>query len=249
MRPFFFVLLTLLFAACSTSPSEEQGTPVPDASVAIAVVDWPGYYEGVFPVGNGKEVTVQLWIRSDSTFVVRKRHSENDALAEGAIGIWRVVKVAGGPAAGLLSIHYFGDPPEFYQRTDKGLILVDVAGGAEAATDHFLERLADELQDEIPRMKLAGTFTYMADAMSFQPCGSTFSWPAAGGEQWTDEGKVLGSLNSADLQQHYLRSVSHGDDPWIIEVECTMAMGPSMEGDGADEYIFIHRVLGTTQCP
>jgi hypothetical protein len=56
-------------------------------------------------------------------------------------------------------------------------------------------------------------------------------------------------MNSADLQQHYLRSVSHGNDPWIIEVECNMAMGPAMEGDGADEYIFIHRVLGTTQCP
>jgi len=90
----------------------------------------------------------------------------------------------------------------------------------------------------------------MADAMSFQPCGSTFNWPAAGGEQWTDEGGVLGSMNTVELERNYLKAVKQGGDPWLIEVECNLAMGPAMEGDGADEYIFIHRVIGPAEaCP
>jgi hypothetical protein len=44
--------------------------------------------------------------------------------------------------------------------------------------------------------------------------------------------------------------VKQGGDPWLIEVECNLAMGPAMEGDGADEYLFIHRVLGPIEaCP
>jgi hypothetical protein len=249
MRPVHFLSVIFLFAACSPSPTEEQSTTVPIGPQAETPVEWTGYYDGIFPRGKDRATTVQLWVRRDSTFIIRQRLVDADTLAEGAIGAWRIVQVAGGPASGLLSIQYGGDPPEHYQRTDKGLVFVDVIGGVEVAPDWTLERLADELQDEIPRMKVTGTFTYYADAMSFKPCGTDVNWPCAGGEEWTDEGEVLGSLNTAELERHYLRSVKQGGDPWTIEVECSMAMGPAMEGDGADEYIFIHRVLGTTQCP
>jgi hypothetical protein len=244
------ILVLSILSACSTSPTEEQGTTVPVQPVTDTPVEWTGYYDGIFPRGKDRTTTVQLWVRSDSTFIIRQRTGEADTLAEGAIGTWRVVQLAGASASGLLSFQYDGDPPDHYQRTDKGLVFVDVIGGVEVVPDRVLERLADELQDEIPRMKVSGTFTYMADAMSFQPFGSRLSWPCAGGEQWTDEGEVLGSLNTAELERHYLRSVKQGGDPWVIEVECSMAMGPAMEGDGADEYIFIHRVLAEIEaCP
>jgi hypothetical protein len=244
------ILVLSILSACSTAPTEEQGTTVPVQPVAETPVEWPGYYDGIFPRGKDRATTVQLWVRSDSTFIIRQRTGEADTLAAGAIGTWRVVQVSDGPASGLLSIQYGGDAPDHYQRTDKGLVFVDVIGGVEVERGRVLERLADELQDEIPRMKVSGTFTYYADAMSFRPCGSRFSWPCAGGEQWTDEGEVLGSLNTAELERHYLRSVKQGGDPWLIEVECNLAMGPAMEGDGADEYLFIHRVLDPIEaCP
>jgi hypothetical protein len=249
MRPCNFILLAALFAACSPSPGDGQGATEPIPPVDAVPVEWTGYYDGVLPVAKDKEVAVQLWVRSDSTFVIRQRYSEAGTLAEGAVGIWRVVQVPGGPASGLLSIQYFGDPPDHYQRTDRGLVFVDVIGELEVAPDRVLERLADELQDEIPWMKVTGSFTYMADAMSFQPCGTHISWPCAGGEQWTDEGEVLGSMGTVELQNSYLNAVKQAGDPWVIEVECNMAMGPAMEGDGADEYIFIHRVLGAGRCP
>jgi uncharacterized lipoprotein NlpE involved in copper resistance len=238
MRPFFMIVTILLLAACSPSPNEEQGATVPDAPVDVAPVEWTGYYDGTLPCADCEGILTQLWVRSDSTLVVRRsRLGGSDELPEGKIAMWSIVD----------SFMVVGERQERWKRTRNGMVNVDDKG--QVYPGHQLERLADELQDEIPRMKVTGTFIYYADAMSFKPCGSTFSWPAAGGEQWTDEGEVLGSLNSADLQQHYLRSVSHGNDPWIIEVECNMAMGPAMEGDGADEYIFIHRVLGSTQCP
>jgi len=250
MRLSLSILVLFLLTACHTAPTDEQSATVPVGPDIAEPVEWTGYYEGVLSLGKNKKTAVQLWVRSDSTFVIRKKHNDTDTLAEGAIGSWRVVHVPGGPGSGLLSIQYLGDPPDHYQRTDKGLVFVDVIGGVEVVHDWSLERLADELQDEIPRMRLTGTFTYMADAMSFQPCGSTFNWPAAGGEQWTDEGEVLGSMNTIELERNYLKAVKQGGDPWLIEVECNLAMGPAMEGDGADEYIFIHRVIGPAEaCP
>ena len=250
MRLPLLLLVLSILSACSTAPTEEQGTTVPEQPVDETPVEWTGYYDGTCPSGKDNVTAVQLWVRSDSTFIIRQRTREADTLATGAIGTWRVVQVAGASATGLLSIQYGGDPPDHYQRTDSGLVFVDVIGGVDVVQEWVLERLADELQDEIPRMRVSGTFIYMADAMSFKPCGSRFSWPCAGGEQWTDEGEVLGSLNTAELQRHYLRSVRQGGDPWLIEVECNLAMGPAMEGDGADEYLFIHRVLGPIDaCP
>jgi len=53
-----------------------------------------------------------------------------------------------------------------------------------------------------------------------------------------------------ELERHYARSVKQGGEPWTISVECSMAMGPAMEGDGVDEYLFIHRVVSdTVTCP
>jgi uncharacterized lipoprotein NlpE involved in copper resistance len=244
MRPFFFILLTSLFAACSTSPSEEQGTAVPDSSADVGLVEWTGYYEGTLPCADCPGIPTQLWVRSDSTFIMGRRYIDRGQLAFGTVGAWLV-------ADGQLELYDRMHVIRRFAASNAGLEWLDEEGQPiSSRVDHTLARPSGGASATyIPRMRLSGTFSYYADAMSFQPCGSTFSWPTAGGEQWTDEGKVLGSMNSADLQQLYLRSVSHGDDPWVIEVECTMAMGPAMEGDGSDEYIFIHRVLGTTQCP
>jgi uncharacterized lipoprotein NlpE involved in copper resistance len=145
-----------------------------------------------------------------------------------------------------------GDKPDFYRPTAEGLMLVDELGeAAPTGLDLTLDRLADEIQDEVPRMRLTGTFTYLADTKSFQPCGSRFSWPCAGGEDLgSEEGEVVGSMNGVDLERQYLAAVKTGGKPWTIEVECSLAMGPAMEGDGADEYLLIHRVINAqAQCP
>jgi uncharacterized lipoprotein NlpE involved in copper resistance len=173
-------------------------------------------------------------------------------LAFGTIGTWHEVVPDVPGALPLLTIGKVGDKPDFHARTAGGLRMVDEMGRAFTSNAPYtLEKLADEINDEVPRMRLQGTFTYMADAMSFRPCGSRYNWPCAGGEeQGGGEGEVLNSMGTVDLQKAYLRAVKQGGHPWGIEVECSLGMGPAMEGDGADEYVFIHRVLkeGMT-CP
>lgn len=220
--------------------------PVTDSvAVPVAEVSWPGYYDGNLPCADCPGIETQLWVRSDSTFILRQRYIGKDSLAFGTIGQWHVVN-------GLMTVGSGTDKPEFWRYTAKGIENVDEMGRSfESKANETLEKLADELQDQVPRMRLTGNFTYMADAMSFQPCGSRFTWPSAGGMDWgAEEGEVVNSMNSAELQQAYGKAVREGGKPWGIEVECELGMGPAMEGDGADEYIFIHRVIkeGVT-CP
>ncbi len=258
MRKSCLLLAAVLLSACGDGTSgntEATGDtlPPPDTTaMPVAPVDWPGYYDGTFPLGKGREVAVQVWVRSDSVFIIRQRTKPDDSLAHGAIGTWRVVQVEGGPAEGLLEMEHDGDPPDHYQRTAKGLVFVDVINGVDIADTWQLEKLADEIQDEVPRMVVKGTFIDMADAMSFRPCGSKYSWPCAGGLDagGEEEGEVLNSMSTVDLEKAYGKAVAKGGDPWTIEVEGSLGMGPAMEGDGVDEYLFIHRVRkGGVTCP
>jgi len=247
MRSQLLLILPVLLVACggNDKPASDTVATTPDTtSVPVIQRPWPGYYEDTLACSDCEGLYTQLWVRSDSSFVRRDRYLGKDSLASGTIGRWKV-------EGGSLILVQSGTGIDHFAQVEAGLQLVDAAGKpVDPKHPNALEKLADELQDEIPRMRVIGTFTYMADAMSFTPCGSNRNWPCAGGEEWTDEGEVMGSLNTRELERHYLRSVKQGGEPWVIEVECSLAMGPAMEGDGADEYIFIHRVLksGAT-CP
>jgi copper homeostasis protein (lipoprotein) len=252
MRTSLLLVPMFVLAACgggsgNDRPSTNDTLPTADtgASVPLADNDRPGYYEDTLPCADCPGIVTQLWVRSDSTFILRQHYIGRDKLPFGTIGQWHVVN-------GLVTVGMTGDKPDFYRPTAEGLMLVDELGeAAPTGLDLTLDRLADEIQDEVPRMRLTGTFTYLADTKSFQPCGSRFSWPCAGGEDLgSEEGEVVGSMNGVDLERQYLAAVKTGGKPWTIEVECSLAMGPAMEGDGADEYLLIHRVINAqAQCP
>ncbi|MBL7944908.1 MAG: copper resistance protein NlpE N-terminal domain-containing protein [Flavobacteriales bacterium] len=247
MRYHLLLTLPIMLVACSGNEETTIATTTTSADTtakAVALRPWPGFYEDTLACSDCEGLYTQLWVRSDSSFVRRDRYLGKDTTASGTIGSWKIDD-------GKLALMVGGTQLASFDQVEEGLQQKDVPGGPlDAAHPNTLEKLADEIQDEIPRMKVTGTFTYMADAMSFTPCGANRSWPCAGGEEWTDEGEAQGSLNTRELERHYLRSVKQGGDPWTIEAECSLAMGPAMEGDGADEYIFIHRVLKSgASCP
>ncbi|MBP6392421.1 MAG: hypothetical protein KA175_12640 [Flavobacteriales bacterium] len=251
-----FLLLVFLIAGCSSPTTSGDETVKGDTTPVISVpvptsVDWTGYYAGTFPDGKDRHTDVALWIRSDSTFVLHQFRAGHDSIPEGLIGQWNVAHVDGGPPQGLLRIPLQGDPPDHYLPTERGLTWVDVIGGYDVAEDWKLERLADEIGDAIPRMRLMGTFTYVADAQSFQPCGSKFNWPCVGGmDMGEEEGEPLVKFTNVDLQREYRNWVKADGVPWVVEVICTLGMGPAMEGDGADEYVYIEQVERTLEhCP
>ena len=243
----------LLFVGCGRPSTETTTTEATIAPVELPRIaeDWPGYYTADLPYAVGQPMEVSLWVRSDSTFILRQRYAK-DSLAEGLIGQWHVVYFPGGPAGGLMTIGYAGDKPDFYRYTDKGLVMVDEMGViAEKKSEWTLEKLADEIGDAIPRMRLRGTFNYVADAQSFKPCGSNFTWPCAGGmDIGEEEVEPIVKFTNADLQREYRNWVKTDGEPWVIEAVCTMGMGAAMEGDGADEYVYVEQVIRTLErCP
>jgi uncharacterized lipoprotein NlpE involved in copper resistance len=236
----------LLFSACGPAA---QPTEVPTGADEVVpppvAVEWPGYYTGTLPCDDCPGIETTLWVESDSTFVLQQRHIDRDSIPLGTVGQWHVVN-------GLLTIGYTGDKPDFYRYTEEGLLMVDEMGEAFASkADYALEKLADEIGDAVPRMRLSGTFTYVADAQSFQPCGSRFAWPCVGGmDLGEEEGEPLIPFNSEDLQKAYRKAVTNGGDPWIIEAICTRGMGPAMEGDGMEDYFFIEQLPHSVErCP
>ena len=239
----------LLFGACS-EPSGKHDVPDQDSTLAPAdtariVADWPGYYTDTLPCADCPGIETTLWVRSDSTFVLQQFYLDRDTVPWGTIGEWHVVN-------GLLTVGYTGDKPEFYRYTEEGLLTVDEMGQAfETGLDYSLDKLADGIGDAIPRMRLMGTFTYMADAQSFQPCGSKFIWPCVGGmDMGEEEGEPLVKFTNVDLQRAYLKAVKKGGAPWVVEVICTLGMGVAMEGDGTDEYVYVEGVGRTLErCP
>ena len=238
-----------LLVACG-GPSAEEATSAKDTMVVpldapTIVASWPGYYADTLPCMDCPGLDTQLWIRSDRTFLLLRKRVGVDSVPEGIIGQWHVVN-------GLMTVGYTGDKPEFYRYTSDGLLEVDEMGVADnGKQDWSLDRFADEIGDAVPRMRLAGTFTYVADAQSFQPCGAKFSWPCAGGmDLGEEEGEPLVRFNNKDLQRAYRNQVKADGEPWVIEAICTMGMGPAMEGDGADEYVYIEEVKRTLErCP
>lgn len=239
-------IFLLLLLACASPGDPASDTNGAEALSNTVPSDLTGYYDGKLPCADCSGIATQLWVRSDSTFVLRRHYLDRDTLAYGTVGKW---SVADGQVELYDQVHVI----RRLQPTANGLMWPDEDGSPfDPGTDHTLARLGDALANEIPRMRLSGSFTYQADAMSFRPCGSARNWPCAGAREWTDEGERLGSMGTQELQDSYLKSVKEGGAPWVIEVECSVTNGPAMEGDGTDEYIFIHRVLRSLepgQCP
>lgn len=256
MRQALILLPSMALLAACGGPQRPEASTEPQVIVNVNDADtpyvWTGYFTDTLPCADCPGIETTLWVRSDSTFVLQQFYLERDTLPHGHIGQWHVVAVPEGPKAGLLTIGADGDKPEFYRLTKEGLMLVDEMGQPFPSTlDHTLDKLADELGDAVPRMLISGTYTYMADAHTFQPCGTRFLWPCAGGSYVPEEeGTPVSDFDSADLERMYGEQVKQPGGPWVIEAVCTLGMGPAMEGDGADEYVYVERVVRTLErCP
>lgn len=239
--------MAVLLLACTDTRSPESDpevtTATSDTAVAAVAIQ-PGYYTGTLPLTDGPSQETSLWLRSDSTFVLQRKRLGVDSVPYGRVGRWHV-------SGGNLEL---ADRMQVIQQLSwsaNGLEWLN-EDGQPIHAGHPLAKLADEVGDAIPRMRLTGTFTYLADAQSFKPCGSTYTWPCVGGMDLSEvDGEPLVPFTNIDLQRAYAKAVKQGGDPWEVEVICTLSMGPAMEGDGADEYLYVEEVIGTAEgtCP
>lgn len=245
MRNLPFLIIPLAFTACTGGTGEGSDTPNKADTVVTQAVVWPGYYTGTLPCADCPGIETALWVRSDSTYILQRKYSDKDSIPTGIMGEWGIVQ------SDMILRGSRPEAPMRWRWHGNGLTHVTLDGAPIAGPIRTMQRVADEIGGAIPRMQLTGTFTYMADAQSFKPCGSSFTWPCVGG---IDQGKAQGgpsnTFDNLALQKAYAAGVKQAGDPWTITAVCTIALGPAMEGEGADEYIFVERISGTLDhCP
>lgn len=232
MRYICHFVSLFLIASCG-SPEVPKAQEVQQNTEALS---WEGYYKGELMMPGGA-IATQLWIRSDSTYVVLWDLAGKGGVPEGRIAVWKIVN-------GLFAVDLEGHS---YWWQQDGADLRNTDDRGEPRMSAKLER--QPTIDAIPRMRVDGVFS-LDNSMRFTPCATDLVWPCAGGEQWTDEGEKGGSLHSLELERYYLLNVEKRGDPWTICAEVSIATGPAMEGDEEDEYIFIHRVVkDEVACP
>jgi hypothetical protein len=234
-----------LLAACG-APKPDTGTTATTADTVAQAskdVNWPGYYTGTLPCMDCKGIGTQLWVRSDSTFVLQQHFLGRDSLRIGSFGQWHVVE-------GLLTVGSGPDKPEFWRPTEKGLLNVDEMGEAFAGeVNYTLDKLADEINDEVPAMRVWGVYRLSEGSQTFQPCGAKTPWPAGMGLGYAEEeGEAIEP--APDLAADYKKAGNKPGTAWPIEVVGHLGMGPAAEGDGADEYFYVHKLIGPVDpCP
>lgn len=198
-------------------------------------MQWVGLYADTLPCADCPGILTQLDLRSDSTYVMRDHYLDRDSIAFGTIGRWTV--------AGDLLTLITADGPMRWGRAGERLERRNAEGGPTGSTlPNSIARVANFGSSP---MYLTGAYVYYADSHGFTPCGSNFIIPVA-----MDEAGVEGA--GLALERTYSERVPTPPDPLYVEVVATLRIGPAMEGEGTDEYLYIERlerVKEVQQCP
>ena len=230
------IVLLCLFG-CTTTPEPREELPVPDTPEEVGPAGWTGYYSG-----STADEEVSLWVRPDSMFILQRKLIGQDSVPEGTFGRWH-------PRGNELQLSTGKTELGVYQVGDDGALTPGSGEGSSGGP--VLERLADAIGDAVPRMRVSGTYVLVANAQSFKPCDADHVWPCVGGmDLGEEEGEAVNGFSNEDLLNAYRKAVAKDGDPWELEVICTLGLGPAMEGEGSDEYLFIESVTGRYNgCP
>lgn len=230
------IVLLCLFG-CTTTPEPREELPVPDTPEEVGPAGWTGYYSG-----STADEEVSLWVRPDSMFILQRKLIGQDSVPEGTFGRWH-------PRGNEIELCTRTYVFEVYKADDRGTL--QQVEGEGSSGGPVLERLADAIGDAVPRMRVSGTYVLVANAQSFKPCDADHAWPCVGGmDLGEEEGETMNGFSNEDLLNAYRKAVAKDGDPWELEVICTLGLGPAMEGEGSEEYLFIESVTGRSNgCP
>ncbi len=219
------VAVLALLAACGPSSTGER-TPTATDTIAPAVpTAWAGTYADTVPCADCPGIFTVLELRTDSTYVLRRRYLERDSIPYGEIGEW---SLAGGQL-----ILTSADVPMRWQREGEVLNPLDQEGKPiDSPLSYAIHRVG-----ALPggAMHLTGRYVYYADSHSFTPCGSKYAIPVAMEPAGT-QGAGL------ELERAYGKLQRGDQAPLYVRVVATLREGPAMEGDGTDEYLYLTKL-------
>ena len=224
-----------MLASCQGDPPVEKTPEAEEAPEQTAPIQWVGLYADTLPCADCPGILTQLDLRSDSTYVMRDQYLDRDSIPYGTIGEWTV-------SGNVLTLNTTHVPMQWKMDGDKLERRSADGGPIETTLPNSIRRVANFGSSP---MHLTGAYVYYADSHSFTPCGSRYIIPVA-----MDEPGVKGA--GLELERVYMKRIKTAPDPLFVEVIATLRVGPAMEGDGTDEYLYIERlerIREAQECP
>lgn len=218
--------LALVFlASCHGDAPKEKAPEAVKIGEPIAVLQWVGLYADTLPCADCPGILTQLDLRKDSTYVMRDRYLDRDSIASGTIGEWTV-------SGDMLTLNTADAPMQWRMDGDKLERRAANGGPIETSLPNSIRRVANFGSS---RMHLSGAYVHYADSHSFKPCGSRYVIPVA-----MDEPGVKGA--GLQLERAYTERIKTPPDPLYVDIVATLRVGPAMEGDDIEEYLYIERL-------
>lgn len=219
--------ILILFVLCSYSCSESDALPTEEGQedttmdTVQVVIDPIGLHRGVMPCADCPGIATELWLRPDGNYLKLQTYLERDTMPFGEMGTWEQFGN---------EVLLTGSPAMRFRVIADGLRLV-----AHQMDPTRAKGPADLLPSEgdlLDRsMRITGSYTYAEESHSMRPCGTRTEIP-------------LGMQQSGlEMAMWYTEGDHDAGKPLLVQIQAHLGMGPSMEGDGEEEYLFVEKVL------
>ena len=227
MKAHFLVALlgpVLLFGCGHASEQEVGGSVTPSKSIAPGSVT--GVYSNVTVNEADESFGTELWVRDDSTYVLRETKPVGDGFPVGTIGQWQLRDgklITKGPTVAIT-----------WHGAGTGLESAGSDGeGAEKAERVTLARMQGLPLYEIPVMRLHGRYRFANGSHSFEPDGAGRELPFGVGEMADEMESVFNGRSDQRV------------DFVCVEVECLLTRGTAQEGATTVEYAILFQMNST----
>ncbi|MCB0770154.1 MAG: copper resistance protein NlpE N-terminal domain-containing protein [Flavobacteriales bacterium] len=222
MRTLLLSIPVLWFYSCITSDagsSQDANTTV-EVDTNTVPVEPVGLFSGTLPCADCPGISTEIWLRADSTYVQHATYQDRDTMPFGSIGSWSL---------NGNTVLLKGTPGARYELTDKGLrSRTHQEDPASARPPAELLKGVGTLLNR--SMRITGGYIYADETHTLQPCGMEQQFP-------------LGMQHAGLEMAMWYTEDNLGGTPMLVEIQAHLGMGPSMEGDEEDEYLFVENVL------
>jgi copper homeostasis protein (lipoprotein) len=186
-------------------------------------------FTGELPCSDCAAIRHQLELFGDESFFLRRTYvgrGRNNVVDE--IGTWTLSRdrstltlTGGGEAPLRIAI---GRPNTLHVLPGRA-----TSAGSSRSNTLRLSTLAQPLE---PRLRMRGTYRYMADAGRFTECVTRQSWP------------VAQERENAALESAYSRARRGRGQEVLVELVGRVALRPKIEGEGRERTLVVERVVG-----
>ena len=227
MKAHFLLALLgpILLFGCGNAPEpEEGGSAIPSKDIEPASVT--GVYSNVTVNEADESFGTELWVRDDSTYVLRETKPVGDGFPVGTIGQWHLRD------GELITKGPLGDIA--WRGTGTGVESAVADGdGAEKGQRITLTRMQGLPLYEVPVMRVHGRYRFANGSHSFEPDGSGRELPFGVGDMADEMESVFNGRSDERV------------DFVCVEVECLLTRGTAQEGGTTTEYVILFQMNGT----